>query len=34
MYYIQDGMIRDFWEWSDDPPAPDVVAQAIGAARE
>lgn len=34
MYYIHDGMIQAFWEWSDDPPAPDVVAQASAAAFE
>ena len=34
LYYIEDGMIREFWEWEDDPPGPDVIAVAAGAARE
>ena len=34
MYFVQDGMIQEFWEWSDLPPAPDVVAQASASAME
>jgi hypothetical protein len=30
MYFVRDGMIVEFWEWSDDPPVADVVADATG----
>lgn len=29
MYYVKDGMFVETWEWEDDPPAPEVVKEAV-----
>lgn len=34
LYYIREGMEIESWEWSDDPPAPEVIAEAVSATLE